>query len=491
LLAVGVFVRRDEGSERSKTMKKIMLATLALLGAVAAASAQNPSPDDLNRRMIERRAVEAVIWGMPAVNFELMFQAMERETKGTWNQIVYWSRPSDWKNQTLTPNPDTIYLMPFFSTRDGPVVMEIPPAEGGSITGTIMDSWQMPLEDVGPAGVDKGKGGKYLITPPGYTATAPDGYIVLPSQTNYGYALLRANLKSDSAADVAAATAYGRRIKLYPLAQAANPPVTVFVDAIDVVYDATIPYDARYFAALDRFVQREPWLTRDKAMIDQLKSVGIEKGKPFRPDAARERILNTAAAEAGALLQGFYLSAFANAEAFYPGGKWGLPHTPDFQKESPAGYTAPEVYPVDERGLAFTFVFFTPKHLGGGQFYLMTLTDKAGQKLSGASTYRLRVPPNAPIKLYWSATLYDRASHALIRNAARPSRSSLNPDQRKNADGSVDLYFGPTAPQGMEANWIPTDPKGEFEVLFRLYGPEPSFFEKKWVLPDIEKVAAQ
>jgi hypothetical protein len=95
-------------------MKRSMLSALALMCAMASAHAQNFSPDDLARCATERRAVEAVIWGMPAVNYDLMYQAMARETKGAFNQIVYWSRLPDWKNQTLTPNPDSIYLMPFF-----------------------------------------------------------------------------------------------------------------------------------------------------------------------------------------------------------------------------------------------------------------------------------------------------------------------------------------------------------------------------------------
>ena len=150
-------------------MNKIVLAAFALIFTSASALAQNFSSEELGRRTIERRAVEAINWGMPAVNFDLMLQAMIGSAKGKPNQIVYWSRLPDWKNQTLTPNPDVIYLMPFFNTKDvGPMVLEIPPADGGSITGTIMDAWQAALEDVGPAGVDKGKGGKYLILPPGY-----------------------------------------------------------------------------------------------------------------------------------------------------------------------------------------------------------------------------------------------------------------------------------------------------------------------------------
>ena len=143
------------------------------------------SPEDLAREFLISRAIEAMIWGMPAVNLDLMYQAMLRETAGRANQMLYWSRLLDWKNQTLTPNTDVIYLTPYFDTKEvGPMVLEIPPADDGVINGTIMDAWQMPLEDVGPAGVDGGKGGKYLILPPGYAeAGVRDGYIVLPSLT--------------------------------------------------------------------------------------------------------------------------------------------------------------------------------------------------------------------------------------------------------------------------------------------------------------------
>ena len=177
--------------------------------------------------MIHRRAVEAVIWGMPAVNTDLMFQAMTRAVRGDWNQVVYWSRLLDWKNQTLTPNPDAIYIMAFFNTAQaGPMVLEIPAAGEGSITGSIMDCWQTPLEDVGPAGVDNGRGGRYLILPPGYSKPVPDGQIPLASQTYQGYALLRSILTSGSDADFVKALDYGRRIRLYPLSALASPPPT-------------------------------------------------------------------------------------------------------------------------------------------------------------------------------------------------------------------------------------------------------------------------
>jgi hypothetical protein len=470
-------------------VKRAAIAALACLCAVASAQAQNLSADDLNNRLIHRRAVEAVIWGMPAVNLDLMLQAMIGSAKGKPNQIVYWSRLPDWKNQTLTPNPDVIYLMPFFNTKDaGPMVLEIPPADDGVINGTIMDAWQVPLEDVGPAGVDKGKGGKYLLLPPNHSAAVPDGYIALPSPNHQGYALLRSILRSGSDADVAKAATYGKRIKLYPLAQAANPPATTFVDAIDVVYDSTIPYDLRFFQSLDRVVQREPWLPRDRLMIDMLKSIGIEKGKPFNPDAKTEAALNAAAREAHAFLEGRYEGLFV---PYFDISRWALPAVPDYLKASQDGFSDPNAYPFGDRGLVFTYAFFTPKHLGEGQFYLMTIKDKDGLNFDGSKSYRLTVPANAPVNQYWSATVYDRATHGLIRDMTRSGRGSQSQGLQKNADGSADIYFGPKAPAGKDPNWVPTNPSGQFEVLFRFYGPEKPLFDKTWKLPDIERVAAQ
>ncbi len=204
-----------------RTLVCLALALSSCVSSLASAETNSAlSARELAERMMQRRAVEAVIWGMPAVNFDLMLQAMIGSANGKPNQIVYWSRLPDWKNQTLTPNPDVIYLMPFFNTKDvGPMVLEIPPADDGVINGTIIDAWQVPLEDVGPAGVDKGKGGKYLILPPGHQGATPDGYIALPSANYQGYALLRSILRSGSDADVAKAVDYAKRIKLYPLSQ--------------------------------------------------------------------------------------------------------------------------------------------------------------------------------------------------------------------------------------------------------------------------------
>jgi hypothetical protein len=445
--------------------------------------AETFSAEDLNRRAIERRAVEAVIWGMPAVNFDRLLQAAIQNGGGA-NQVIYWSRPLNSKNQTLTPNPDTIYFMPYYDTTNGPMVLEIPAADGdSSITGSIDDSWQNALEDVGPVGVDKGKGGKYLITPPDYDEKAPPGYIQLPSDTYQGFVILRSNFKSGSGTDIAAAVAYGKRIKFYPLSGSADK--TVFVDAYDKVYDATIPYDASFFESLHRFVQAEPWLTRDKAMIDMLKTIGIEKGKPFSPDAKTRALFDAAAREARAYVDAGYEAVFI--PPFFEGTHWAVPAKMEVVEGMSDSFADPKSYPVDGRGMAYSMGYFSVKHMGSGQFYLMAINDKSGQVLSGKKNYRLHVPPNAPVKLYWSATAYDRETHALIRETSRSSRGSNSSGLQKNADGSVDLYFGPEAPAEKEPNWVPTGGRN-FEVLFRLYGPEKPFFDKTWKLPDIEEV---
>lgn len=432
--------------------------------------------------LVRSRAVQAVIWGLPAVNFELLREAAAGVGAGD-NQVVFWSRLPDWKNQTLTPNPDILYFFPFYNTQAGPVVLEIPPADGGSITGSVDNGWQEALEDVGPAGVDKGKGGTYLILPPGFDGEVPDGYIPMPSATYTGFGALRCNIASSDDTDVAAGADYGKRIKVYPLS---GPEPTTFVDAVDSVYDSTIPYNARFFELLHQFVQREPWLQRDRVMISVLKSIGIEQGKPFTPDAELTSVLDAAAAEAHDWLDANYPRFFTSPH--FDGTHWAVPASPEVVQGMQNGFADPASYPVDDRGILYSFIYFSAKHLGQGQFYVMTIVDADGHPLDGAATYRLRVPADPPVSLYWSATAYDRATHTMIRDLPHASRSSHRPDLETNPDGSVDIYFGPRAPEHQQANWIPTKPDGRFEVLFRFYGPKPALFDKTWALPDIEKL---
>ena len=146
--------------------------------------------------MFERRAVDAVVWGAPAVTLDMMRQAYFRDAKANYNDIVWWPKGAGWQNQSLDVNPSVRYLYIFSNTKnDGPVVLDLPPAvDGASLLGTVMDTWQVPLIDVGVGG----KGGKYLILTPDYTGEVPTGYIPLRPKTYNSYMLIRSIVASTS-----------------------------------------------------------------------------------------------------------------------------------------------------------------------------------------------------------------------------------------------------------------------------------------------------
>jgi hypothetical protein len=223
-------------------------------------------------------------------------------------------------------------------------------------------------------------------------------------------------------------------------------------------------------------------------MIDQLKSLGIEKGKAFNPDSATRALLASAARNAGAWLEQKYDAGLP--PYFSATSRWTFPALPEVVTAAQDGYADANLYPLDGRGLAYSYAYIGIKRLGVGQMYLISIKDKNGASFDGSQTYRLTVPPNAPVEQYWSVTAYDRQTHALIKNMPRASRSSQIPEMQKNADGSVDVYFAPRAPAGKEANWVPTDPTRKFELMFRAYAPTKALLEKTWVLPDVEKVGA-
>jgi hypothetical protein len=281
------------------------------------AQQKNPQPDvqadtpaftpaQLAERTLHRRAVEAAIWGMPLVNFDAMRQAYFRDAGAKYNDVMYWSKPSDWKNQMTTPNHSTNYVLVFMNLKDGPVVVDIPVAQEEALYGTLIDSWTEPLVNVGNTGEDKGKGAKYLMLPPGYKEKPPEGYIAVPCPTYNSYTLLRVITKTHSAEDLAKGIAYLKRLKVYPLASAATPPVNQFIDIADKVYDGIPVFDANFYTSLARMVAEEPVRERDMAIMGQLRSLDIGNELTFKPDAARTAILKGAIAETHALMMEGY-----------------------------------------------------------------------------------------------------------------------------------------------------------------------------------------
>jgi hypothetical protein len=162
---------------------------------------------------------------------------------------------------------------------------------------------------------------------------------------------------------------------------------------------------------------------------------------------------------------------------------------PPIAPQSGFTFEADGILDVDARGIAFYSFFAPPKRVGPGQFYLATFVDREGQRLRGGETYRLRVPGDVPVDQFWSVTVYELATCALLRDTVRPSIDSFDTKAKSNGDGSMDVYFGPKAPAGMETNWVPTVDGSDWFPYFRFYGPQKSLFAKTWKLPDIEKIS--
>jgi hypothetical protein len=150
-------------------------------------------------------------------------------------------------------------------------------------------------------------------------------------------------------------------------------------------------------------------------------------------------------------------------------------------------FADPDSYPLDARAIVYSIAYFSAKHLGSGQFYLLATLDRDGNRFDGSATYRLTVPAHVPVSLYWSVTTYDRTTHALIRDQPWSSRSSNTPSLQQNPDGTVDLYFGPGT-RGQRVQLDPTRADGEFELMFRFYGPEKPLFDKTWQVADVDRI---
>jgi hypothetical protein len=224
---------------------------------------------------------------------------------------------------------------------------------------------------------------------------------------------------------------------------------------------------------------------RDLVAMGMLQSIGIEKGKEFKPDAATRRIFKEAAQEQLAM---FVKGMKTFGERWWSDRMWALPDTRGVKTNF--SYLADVALDVDARGLSNFAAFGFPKRVGqgGSIVYLVTFNDGRSESITGEHTYKLHVPANVPAKQYWSVIAYDSLTNAFIRESAKVGLDSYSKTMKKNADGSVDIYFGPKAPAGQEANWIYTAPGRAWFAGFRLYDPDKPFFDKTWKLPDIEKV---
>lgn len=470
-------------------MKKLtLIGIFSLLLAACGQNQNNIKAVDSTKikitdKQLQSIAEKAVVWAMPIISVDAMNQAFFRDAHAKQNDVVFLGKQPDWKFQVTTPNASTHYIYVALDTKSGPVVIDIPAAVGAGLFGSLLDGWQVPLADVGPAGGDKGKGGKYLLIPPGYKGDIPvSGYFPVQAKTYKGYAIFRAIPEGTSDTEVQKAMDLVKKINLYPFSQADNPPGSNHIDISGKLFDGIVKFDETIFTRMAIALKDEPVQARDTIMMEQLKLLGIEKGKEFNPDSSMSKLLRRAAQNA---LSTFMKNTVKEGAQFWD-NQWKSPSV--VGAKTAFTFIVNDSLDVNARGLVYFLACAPPVKLGKGSFYLSTFKDGSGEFLSGENTYHFQVPPHVPASQFWASTVYDTESCAFIRESLKIELSSYNKEMNKNTDGSVDIYYGPKAPPGKEKNWIYTVPGKKWFTIFRLYGPQQSFFDKTWKMGDVEKI---
>jgi hypothetical protein len=386
----------------------------------------------------------------------------------------------------FTLNSDTPYGSGVIDVAKGPVVIEVP---AGPYIGLVNDHHQGWVLDMGLPGPDKGEGGKHLVLPPDFKGDIPSGYHVGRSKSYKNLIALRA---LPVGGDVQKAMDALRGVKIYPLNEANAKPATI-VDTTERKMDSSSlrwEDNIKFWEVLAKILDEEPLVPNFLPMYGLLSELGVEKGKPFSPDARMKSILERAA-KAGR--DQMLVSAFDSARTDklnWPDRKWewvGLvPGSAQF--ETPAGLD------LEARDRWFAQAIVTSpamfnRSAGAGSLYWLAARDKDGAFLDGGRSYRLSVPQPVPGKLFWSVTIYDTQTRSQVQTdqdkAALRSMFELK-DVPKT--GSVDLYVGPKAPAGQEGRWIKTEAGKGWFAYFRIYGPEQAAFDKSWKPGDFEEV---
>ena len=457
--------------------------TLAVV--VTCASGASAQERSIQEQMLHSRCVEAVVWAMPLLNYK-GFRDGHASAGVKVNDIAYHSQIQNWKFQTATPNDTTPYVNFFWNIANGPVVVEIPPsADGVGIFGTLMDAWQRPIDDVGAAGRDKGLGGKYVMVPNGYDGPLlPDAY-TYTQRTNQGFAILRAIIPDADQANVDKAAEFARGIRVYPLAEANDPPANDYVDIYDKKLEMTPVLDGGVFAEIHEMIQEEVVEEQNLAMMGLLRRIGIEKGRPFAPTPEMRAIYDEAGPDALEYMIGEYHRELN--PIMYEGKKWSLLLPPGV-RETDFSYEFPSYFDYHARGATYYAIISSVKNYGSATFYLDLAETPDGEWLDGSENYKLVVPPNPPVRDFWAVTVYDLETASYVRETTKIGIDSNRPELEENADGSVDVYFGPKPPNGKGGNWIPTAEGRRFFLLFRFYGPEPAVYDGSWELNDIERL---
>jgi hypothetical protein len=445
-------------------------------------------PDDATVAVLRdnldfQRAVQAYLAVLPAASLAAQrrgFRAFGADN-GT---VLLFDSLLDARSLFLTLNTETVYAFAWLGTRGGPVVLECPPA----MLGMVNDVWGRYVADIGVGGPDQGRGGEYLLLPPGYDGHVPDGFHVVRSPTYNNLCFLRGFLVDGDPAP-AAATIRGR-LRIYPLSEAARPRPTHIVDVSGVPFSTIAPQDASCFELVHELIEEEPADAIDAETLGLLASLGIAKGHRFAPDERLRAILAEAALVGAATARANAYRTRLEAAFLYPGSAWCTPFVGGSHE-----FLQDHARLLDARSFMYFHAFgvspsMTVRHVGAGSVLAAAFVDATGRPLDGGRRYRLHLPPDIPARQFWSLVLYDTQTRSMLQTDQRfPSTGSQRAGLHVSGDGSVDIEFGPAAPEGGEsANWLQTMPQKGWSTILRLYGPLQAFFDGSWRPGEIEPV---
>jgi hypothetical protein len=461
----------------------------------------------LRDELLFQRATQTYLWALPLINTLGMKLGSEKVFGAGYNVLPVWKKRLDAKTLVTTPNSDVIYAMSYVDLgKDGPLVFEAPPM----LQGILLDFWQRPIPvdggnfkgDVGFFGPDAGKGGKFLLLPPGYTDEVPEGYYVYRSETYNVFIFLRSFYQD--AKNLTPAVALVEQSKIYPLNGKDTARPMQFPDASGVPANMLPVSDGSVFDQLTQLVDSEGSNLADPDWLGMLAAIGIVKGQPFRPEAHTREILDRAAKTAYKMSRvvGFEDKVSGLSLLVYPDRRCWLNPFADGTPANPGGVkdlswrNVAGAYPyldLDARIWMFTDYYSVSPGMvsqipGKGAKYAIAFTDGEGTPLSGGINYRLKLPANIPVAMFWSVTLYEAENASGLANS-QPFPSIGSKDKPvQNADGSTDLYLGPKVPMEKEGNWLATVPGRGYFAIIRLYGPTEAAIDKSWKPGDIEKV---
>lgn len=437
---------------------------------------------DLRDALFLGRAIEVYLAQMPAVSWYHVWKAVAEADGAAPNQMVIWESLMDAQTLLLTGNCETVYALASLDLkRDGPVVIEVPPM----LLGGIVDMWQREIAGIGPTGVDKGAGGKILLLPPNHSGEAPNGYLGARSRT-YKVSLGVRGFLVEGRTDHAVALM--KSAKIYPLREAANPPPMHFINGSHREIDTIFSDNYQFFEDLAALIAQEPEDVVTAPERFALAALGIEKFRPFKPNAERRALFADAAHVGSAMARVNSFASNDEERLVYSDRRWEwlfIGGSADFASQGFVNTDRRAAFAYAAIGMSPAMV---QKTVGGGSQYLWTPRDAEGEFLDGAKTYHLHIPVGIPVKNFWSVVLYDAESRSMLRNSQKSPSISKYTDPDINRDGSIDVYFGPGAPAGHEKNWIETVAGRGWFPLFRFYGPLEAFFDKSWKPGDIERI---